>query len=208
MRQAGGVAARTPSRYDEETHHIACPPEPPPMSPTSLPALARRVAAALVFVALGTMPALAKPALWMVRSPTATIYLFGTVHILKPDTPWRSPKLEQAFASAKELWLEIDDAGSYIAGIPLVQRLGTDYRKPLSSKVSKATLDKIDAALRENGVKDGRARVEWLRPWMVAQMVGRSSRNLGVERGSGVDLTLQEDAAEVEKPVHALETKE
>jgi uncharacterized protein YbaP (TraB family) len=161
--------------------------------------------AALLAVAV---PAWAKPALWLVRSQTATIYLFGTVHILKPDTPWRSPKLDHAFTAAKELWLEIDDGGSYIASFPLVQRLGTDYRKPLSSKLSRATLDKVEAALKDNGVADPRGRIQWLRPWVVAGMVGRRGKNTGVERGSGVDLSLQEDAAEVEKPVRALETTE
>jgi uncharacterized protein YbaP (TraB family) len=164
--------------------------------------------AAAVLLLLAADPAFAKPALWVVRSPTATIFLFGTIHALKPDMAWRSPKLEQAFAQSKELWLEISDAGSYRAGIPLWQRLGTDYRKPLSSKLPRATLDKVDAALKANGVPDGRARVEWLRPWAVAMMVAGTKGNVGLERGSGADLSLQEDAAEVEKPVHALETKE
>ncbi len=163
---------------------------------------------ALAAVLSAAAPVAAKPALWVVRSPTATIYLFGTVHTLRPGTPWRSPKLEQAFATSKELWLEIVDGGSYRAGFPLMQKLGTDYRRPLSSKLPKPVLDKIDAALRGNGVAEGRARVEWLRPWVVAQMVGKPMRETGAERGSGVDLSLQEDAAEVDKPVHALETKE
>jgi uncharacterized protein YbaP (TraB family) len=162
------------------------------------------VVAAMVLV----LPAWAKPALWVVRSPTATIYLFGTIHALKPDTPWRSPKLEHAFASSKELWLEIVDGGSYRASFPLIQRLGTDYRKPLSSKLSRATLDKVDAALKANGLSDGRAKVEWLRPWAVAQMVGDAKAGAGMERGSGADLSLQEDAAEADKPVRGLETKE
>ncbi len=170
--------------------------------------LVRRIAAGLLLMAVAAGPALAKPALWGVRGATATIYLFGTVHALKPDTPWRSPKLEHAFAQSKELWLEIADAGSYRAGIPLWQRLGTDYRKPLSSKLPRATLDRIDAILKANGVPDGRARIEWLRPWAVALMLGGTKGNMGLERGSGADLSLQEDAAEEDKPVRALETKE
>jgi uncharacterized protein YbaP (TraB family) len=169
---------------------------------------ARVLVAALVLLVALAAPALAKPALWVVRSPTATVYLFGTVHILKPDTPWRSPMLEQAFNASRELWLEIDDGGSYTAAYPLMLKLGTDYRKPLSSKLSKDTLDKVDAALRANGITEGRKKVEWYRPWVVAQMVGKPMKSSGVERGSGVDLSLQEDAAEVDKPVRALETKE
>ncbi len=185
------------------------------MSPLTRSALPPRrlpgLLAALVVLAVLSFrggPAWAKPALWMVTSPTATIYLFGTIHALKPDTQWRSAKLDHAFNSSKELWLEIIDGGSYRSGFPLMQKLGTDYHKPLSSKLPRATLDQIDAALKSNGIPEGRAKVEWLRPWVVAQLVGKSSGGAGMERGSGVDLTLQEDAAEVEKPVRALETKE
>jgi uncharacterized protein YbaP (TraB family) len=175
----------------------------------AVPGALRLIAAVLVVLAFAAGPAVAKPALWVVRSPTATIYLFGTVHALNPDMKWHSSKLDHAFAQAKELWLEIGDGGFYRQSAPLVQRFGTDYRKPLSSKLPKADLDQIDAALRKAGVQDGRARIEWLRPWVVAMMLGGgASQGLGLERGSGADLSLQEDAAEADKPVRALETME
>jgi len=173
------------------------------------PACLRFCAAVAVLLALAAAPAAAKPALWVVRSPTATIYLFGTIHALKPEMEWHSPKLDHAFRDAKELWLEIGDAGYYRAGIPLMRELGTDYRKPLSSKIPRAELDQIDAALKKRGVKDGRARFEWVRPWAIAMMLGGgSTQGMGLERGSGADMSLQEDAVEAEKPVKALETKE
>jgi uncharacterized protein YbaP (TraB family) len=173
------------------------------------PALLRLLAATAVVLALLVGPALAKPALWVVRGATATIYLFGTIHALKPDMQWHSPKLDHAFGEAKEIWFEIADAGFYRAAIPLMQKLGTDYRVPLSAKLPKAELDQIDAALRRAGVKEGRARYEWVRPWVLALMLGGGpTKGMGLERGSGADLSLQEDAVEADKPVHALETKE
>ena len=30
----------------------------------------------------------AEPALWVVKGPHATVYLFGSVHVLKKDDPW------------------------------------------------------------------------------------------------------------------------
>ena len=171
--------------------------------------LLRLLAATAVGLALLVSPALAKPALWVVRSATATIYLFGTIHALKPDMQWHSAKLDHAFSDAKEIWFEIGDAGFYRAAIPLMQKLGTDYRVPLSAKLPKAKLDQIDAALRKAGVKEGRARFEWVRPWVLALMLGGGpTRGIGLERGSGADLSLQEDAVEADKPVRALETKE
>lgn len=31
------------------------------------------------------------PALWVVRDADSTLYLFGTVHVLRPSTAWGSP---------------------------------------------------------------------------------------------------------------------
>ena len=66
------------------------------------------------FVALAlsvlAFPALAEPALWVATQGGATVYLFGTVHALKPETQWETPKIAKAFAESRELWLEADDA--------------------------------------------------------------------------------------------------
>ena len=47
------------------------------------------------------------PAMWVIRDEDSTIYLFGTVHVMKADTPWRTPRIAAALASADELVLEI-----------------------------------------------------------------------------------------------------
>ena len=41
-------------------------------------------------------PARAEPALWVAHTPTATVYLFGTVHLLTGKTVWRSPRIDHA----------------------------------------------------------------------------------------------------------------
>ena len=177
-----------------------------PSRSASVPRLLMLAALLLAFAA---GPAAAKPALWVVRGATATIYLFGTIHALPPDLAWHSPKLDQAFKQAKELWLEIDDGGSYRASTGLYRQLGSDYTHPLSSKLTPRQLAQVDAALKRMGKADGRWGMEWVRPWVVALMVGGGpTRNYGIERGAGADLSLQEDAAEADKPVRALETKE
>ena len=169
----------------------------------------RVLAASCLLLTAAATPALAKPALWVVRSATATVYMFGTIHALPYDLDWHFPKLDKAFAQAKELWLEIDDGGSYAASVGLFRQYGSDYTHPLSSKLTPAQLAKVDAALKRMGKADGRWDMEWMRPWVVALLIGGGpTRNYEVERGAGADLSLQEDAAAEDKPVHALETKE
>jgi len=71
------------------------------------------------FVLAPAAPAAAEPALWKLTGPHATVYLFGTVHFLKPGTQWRSPKIDAAFASASTLWEELADAGDLAAAATL-----------------------------------------------------------------------------------------
>lgn len=169
----------------------------------------RAVALAVLLFVGGAAPALAKPALWVVRSATATIYLFGTIHALPYDLDWHFPKLDKAFAQAKELWLEIADGGSYRESVGLFRQYGSDYTHPLTSKLTPKQRTQVDAALKRMGKADGLWDMEWVRPWVIALLVGGGpTRNYNVERGAGADLSLQEDAAEADKPVRALETKE
>ena len=49
----------------------------------------------------------ADPALWVVKDEDTTIYLFGTVHVLKPGLSWFDEAVKTAFDGSKELVLEL-----------------------------------------------------------------------------------------------------
>ena len=49
----------------------------------------------------------ATPALWRVQDADTTIYLFGTVHVMKPGIDWFRGDVKAAFDGADELVLEI-----------------------------------------------------------------------------------------------------
>ena len=50
----------------------------------------------------------ANPALWMVTSRSATVYLYGTVHVLPKSVTWMDDKVQQALAASSELWTEAE----------------------------------------------------------------------------------------------------
>jgi uncharacterized protein YbaP (TraB family) len=50
----------------------------------------------------------AEPALWLVQSPTAKIYLFGTMHVLPKHVDWFGPRISAAFAASTILFEEAD----------------------------------------------------------------------------------------------------
>ncbi len=56
----------------------------------------------------GTGTQVAHPALWLVQDEDTKIYLFGTVHILKPGLDWQNPKIINAVKAADAIYLETD----------------------------------------------------------------------------------------------------
>lgn len=52
------------------------------------------------------------PALWRVADADTTVYLFGTVHVLHPDTQWETPIIKEAIAGSDAIYLEADTQSS------------------------------------------------------------------------------------------------
>ncbi|MBS0284457.1 MAG: TraB/GumN family protein, partial [Proteobacteria bacterium] len=49
----------------------------------------------------------ADPALWVVKDKDTTIYLFGTIHVLKPGLSWFDEAVKKAFDRSGTLVLEM-----------------------------------------------------------------------------------------------------
>ena len=49
----------------------------------------------------------ADPALWVVKDKDTTIYLFGTIHVLKPGLSWFDEAVKTAFNKSDTLVLEL-----------------------------------------------------------------------------------------------------
>ena len=69
----------------------------------------KRLAAVVLGFALAgaTSAVTAQPAIWTVRSRTATVVLFGSIHLLPPGLDWLPPALDAAMSKADELWFEV-----------------------------------------------------------------------------------------------------
>ena len=161
----------------------------------------------LLFVA--SPSANAEPSLWMVKGPHATVYLFGSVHVLKKDAPWRTPKIDAAIQQSGSLWLEITNADDPQALQPLVLQLGVDQAHPLSTRLGKDELAKLDKEAIVAGVPNGEAGLEPLRPWLVAVMLGVAPMvKAGYDPNRGVENVLKPEFVKANKPVNGFETAE
>jgi uncharacterized protein len=160
-----------------------------------------------VILLFACRPAAAEPALWVAKGPKATVYLFGTVHLLKRYTAWRSPEIMDALALSEELWLEIPDPGNTKDALTLMRQLGLDPRHPLSSKMPAPLLAHLDAAAKAVGMKEGEKTFEPMRPWLASVALSEALlAHAGYDPGSGVELQLLHQAVAARKPVRGFET--
>ena len=147
----------------------------------------------------------AGPALWAIRDADSTIYLFGTVHVLRPTTPWGSARVDAAFAGADDIWFEISNPDDQAAIIPLVQQHGISPDRPLSSLLTAEELTDLSAAAAGAGMTA--AQIDIFRPWLAGLTLSVAPLiKAGYDPQSGVEMILKARADAAGKPVHGFET--
>lgn len=175
-------------------------------APTAVPAAPAVAAAKTSAAPASAVLTDANPALWKVQGPHETVYLFGTVHVMKPDVKWQTPKVMSAFKASDTLYLEVEKADDPAVMQPLVVELGMDPEHPLSSRMSKEDIKILDDAAKSLGAP-GEQVFDTMKPWlayMTLQIL--PMLKAGYNPTSGVDMVIAADAKGASKPVVGFET--
>ena len=170
--------------------------------------LLQTLAASLVLGLLLVTTATAQPGLWVAKNDHATVYLFGTVHLLPSDTHWTSPTLDKALAESQRLSIEIvdDDAASMQT---LVMQHGVDFSQQLSSKLDADDQQRLEQAAEAAKLPGGAATLQPMRPWLAALTLTMAPLvQAGMDPNQGVDKLLKARMQQAGKPVDGLETAE
>ena len=147
----------------------------------------------------------ADPALWVVRDADTTVYLFGTIHVLKPGLTWFDEAVRTAFDKADEVKLEIVEPNpAVMAG--LVQSKGMlPPGQTLTAKLpakAQPTLAKYMAAI---GLP--RAAYDRMQPWLAASFLQvQSLGKVGYDPAQGPEQVITAAAKQAGKPLTGLET--
>ena len=149
----------------------------------------------------------ADPALWVVKDADTTIYLFGTIHVLKPGVKWFDGGVKKAFDSSNQVVLEMvaPDAAAMQAivkakgfahdGTTLTQKLPADKRAAYAK------------ALADLGLPA--TALDGLEPWFAAvNLELLPLQKMGFDIANGPEQIITKAAAGAGKPVIGLETAE
>ncbi|WP_448660224.1 TraB/GumN family protein [Sphingomonas sp. CJ99] len=145
------------------------------------------------------------PPVWVVRDVDTTIYLFGTVHWLKPELAWFNDEVATAFEASDELVMELAPGATGAARDDL-SRLGTlpDGTPALPDRLPPGYADKLRAALKRVGYAE--TAFDRTAPWLAATSLSvLPLRELGYDESLGVERVLSRAAERAGKPVSGLE---
>ena len=145
------------------------------------------------------------PALWVVKDDDSTVYLFGTVHILKPGMSWFDEGVKTAFEASDRLVLELVEPPAAETQALFMKVAMDQTGKTLRSKMNDTDRAVFDAAMTKIGLPV--VGLDPFDPWAAAvtmqvMALGKS----GFDVNSGAEKQLTAAAKASNKPITGLET--
>lgn len=169
--------------------------------------MSRKLLSMGLSLCLAAAVAKAEPAMWVIRDADSTIYLIGTMHLLKHDAEWKADKVKKTVHESTELWLEIADIEDQTTIAPLMAKLGMDPEHPLSTKLNQEQKKKLEKVTSSYGIPA--TTLEPMRPWLAGIILtAMPLLKAGYDPKSGVERVLTKQAMAEGDKIHGFETAE
>lgn len=147
-------------------------------------------------------------ALWRTGDEDTAVWLLGTVHLLQPGTPWKTPRIERIVAAADAIILEADvlsPEAQRAMNLTVMETAPAPPQAPLSSYYSSEQRVDIDEQLASYGTS--LAEIDGYRPWFAATQISLLALIMaGGDPASGADVSLSREAEARGIPIRYLET--
>jgi len=146
-------------------------------------------------------------ALWELHGKHNTVYLLGSIHVLRQTDYPLAPAVLNAYGNAKSIFMEVDlqEIDSPQMQIELLAGARLPEGKTLPSIMGKLRYERAGALAREVGVDI--SIFDAFAPWFVAEAISQLQlQKLGFQPESGVEMFFLEHARSDGKPVAGLET--
>lgn len=173
----------------------------------------RASARATLLVAIAGLTPVAGPAadslVWALQGARNTVYLAGSIHLLRPDGAPLPEPIERAYRDAESLVMEVDlDDLDPLAGARFTAAHGVyGSDRSLRATLGEERWSALDALASQLGLAP--QMLERFEPWAVALLLSVTQlQQAGLSVDAGVEQQLAARAASDRKPITGLETIE
>jgi uncharacterized protein YbaP (TraB family) len=167
----------------------------------------------LATLAFGPLPGQADDApqkhfLWKVTGPRGVVYLFGTIHIGKPNFYPLPAVIEDSFKHADTL---VEEIKSDPADAQEMKRWIAEHgiyagSDTIANHLSEQTIRHLAIHLKDRSWQEQQV-IAKMRPWAIAALIDEEDvKRLGLDSEHGLDKHFAGEADQLHKPLEALET--
>jgi uncharacterized protein len=146
-------------------------------------------------------------ALWELHGKHNTVYLLGSIHVLRPSDYPLAPAVLSAYGNAKSIFMEVNlqEIDSQQMQMELLASARLPEGKTLPDILGKQRYERAGALARELGIDI--SIFDAFAPWFVAEAISQLQlQQLGFQPTSGVEMFFLEHARSDGKSVAGLET--
>ena len=167
----------------------------------------------LCSAALMTAPAFAEtddklPDLYEISDGDSSIFVYGTIHVLRDGTVWEKPELKNRIDNADRVLFELDvDAPDF--NMQAAQAMQSKMPNTSGNKLSESLTTEELAELTEliAGIGMPAQMIDQFDPWVFyLQLANVDLVKMGLNPAVGVEATLQKHVAAAGKDIEGLET--
>ena len=148
------------------------------------------------------------PALWLVQDADTKVYLFGTVHLLKPEMKWQNEKFDKAFTASGAIYQEADvtspQAQQSMMKAMTTLAMFTDGRV-LNDLLDDEQEREVNEAAAIVGIAP--ANLQGMKPWVAGlSLMQMQIAKSGYKSDSGVEMVINTKAKAAKKEIRYFET--
>lgn len=145
--------------------------------------------------------------LWEARSDAGTVYLLGSIHLMRPDAYPLPDAIEQAYATSDVVAFEIDLDEMQAGAMEMMRRGLYADGTTLCDHVADSTCALVNARLEAAGMAG--PILERAEPWLASMLLTTTAlQQAGYQADLGLDVHFHTRAKADEKPRRGLETFE